>query len=160
MTLAATPQHCPGSLSPRPADSKRLTPHARTLPIIAPQPQPGQPLQRHPRRAPLVRALATAATVRCPINTSEAPARTLASSRHLLAADRPHMRVIVGIFICDTLAGSLKVRIQSFLHALTKPRSASSSRRTPPRKRGLRRTMERAYWSRRAHCGSKPERCW
>ena len=42
----------------------------------------------------------------------------------------------------------------------TRPKSASSSSRTPRRKRGHRRTTVRAYWSRHMHCASRPARCW
>ena len=68
------------------------------------------------------------------------------------AADRPHT--------CVRLAGSLKARAQFSLRVSTRPRSASSSRRTPRWKRGHRRTTTRAYWSRLARCASRPARYW
>ena len=99
----------------------------------------GQP-RRRPRRAPLVRARLSLPL--CQIicysaidsnHESRAPAEFLTTRQQLTGRTRVRF------------AGSQKARVRSSLRVSTRPRSASSSRRTPRWKRGHRRTTTKAY---------------
>ena len=98
--------------------------------------QTGRPLRREPRRAPLVRAKVAAPVppVLSPIDATITISRSSTTRQQLM--------------LSHILTGSPKARAQFSLRVSTKPRNASSSRRTPQRMRGHRRTTARAYWSR------------
>ena len=112
----------------------------------------GQP-RRRPRRAPLVRARLSLPL--CQICYSALDSLPLCQIICYSAIDSNHKNRAPAEFLTTRqqltgrtrvrFAGSQKARVRSSLRVSTRPRSASSSRRTPRWKRGHRRTTTKAY---------------